>query len=97
MIDTREGIRYRTAFKVYRAMLKHLGGAEQLRYSETDGWHCLEFIQQGHKGRVLWSEQGQKSVASLTKPDEAAFDLCGEPADADLQVGTDPVYLIRPV
>ena len=66
LIDNREGIRYRTAFNVYRAMLKHLGGAEQLRYNEADGWHCLEFIQQGSKGRVLWSEQ---RAAIGSKPD----------------------------
>ncbi|WP_271272757.1 hypothetical protein [Aliamphritea hakodatensis] len=97
LIDNREGIRYRTAFKVYQAMLQRLSGAEQLRYTEADGWHSLEFIQQGCKGRVVWSECGQQPVASLIRPGETAFDLFGEPAGADLQVGPDPAYLVRSV
>ncbi len=97
LIDNRDGIRYRTAFKAYQVMLSRLSGAEKLSYTQDNGWHTLRFVQQRCEGRVVWSESAQLPVRKLIKPAEKAFDMFGQPADGDLQVGVNPVYLVQSV
>lgn len=94
LIDNREGIRYRSAFKVYQTMLAQLSGAERLSYTKDNGWHTLHFVRQGRAVRIVWSDSQQMSIEQLIKPTETAVNLLGQPTDKNLQVGKDPVYLI---
>lgn len=89
LIDHRKGLRKRTAFDVYKTMLKFLDDAEVIKYSNAEDLYVLTCQKDGKKFDVVWlNSKEEMPISDFSK----VFDMFGNELKEDIKISENPIY-----
>ena len=89
LIDHRKGLRKRTAFDVYKTMLKFLDDAQVIKYSNTGDLYVLTCQKDGKKFDVVWLNfKEEMPISDFSK----VYDMFGNELKEDIKVSENPIY-----
>lgn len=91
LVDSREGLRERSAFEAYRVMVAMLSEMRVVAFKTCKNRFELRCEGDAKTLRVLWALQPYTLALDT---DERAYDLFGRALEA-LHVGKDPIYVVR--
>lgn len=92
LVDSREGIRKRSAFYTFKYMLKMLQGAQQVRLSKRGDLYTLACVNDGRELSVKWLNSERQENYSCAK---RAFNQLGEQMpEGDVILSASPVYFL---
>lgn len=102
LIDTREGVRKREAFYVFKTMLKYLENVQVESYTTQQGvFHLRCFnAQENKKVQVLWCNQNTVPLQAYAQQrginllGYELFDKVGKSLTAETMINDSPIYLI---
>ncbi|MBN2895141.1 MAG: glycosyl hydrolase [Campylobacterales bacterium] len=89
LVDSRDGLRERSAFEAYRVMVSQLQGMRVVAFKTCKRRFELRCESASHTLRILWAFE---SYTPVLEADEQAYDLLGGPLKA-LHVYKDPIYI----
>lgn len=102
LVDSREGLRKREAFYVFKTMLSMLGDADVQGYRQQDGVYelrCFDRVKQ-REVLVLWGSVSQVSLMSygamrkINLEDRQVLDKSGNVLSVDADISDSPIYII---
>ena len=92
LIDSRDGLRKRSAYQAYKVMLELLQNSTVLEYQFSEQLYRLVCDKNGKKIEILWlNDEGAKSYAT----DHLVLDKLGKALSTDICISQSPIYVLH--